>query len=67
MDEFLSIDFLSIALDAEFSYFFCKNQPNQIFFWKSGSVNFKPLWCPNFMQKSWKKVTAIFQVMYVTT
>ena len=31
--------------------YFPKNQPNQIFPEKSGSVTFDPLWTPNFMQK----------------
>ena len=41
---------------------FWENQPNKIFFWKSGSVSFEPLWCHNFMQKSKKIVRAVFQV-----
>ena len=31
--------------------FFPKNQPNEIFFQKSGFVTFLHLWTPNFMQK----------------
>ena len=38
--------------------FFPKNQPNQIFPEKSGSVTFDPLWIPNFMQKIRKNVRA---------
>ena len=38
--------------------FFPKNQPNQIFPKKSGSVTFEPLWSPNFMQKIRKNVGA---------
>ena len=33
---------------------FPKNQPNEIFPEKSGSVTFDPLWTPNFIQKSEK-------------
>ena len=29
-------------------------RPPKIFFQKSGSVTFVPLWCPNFMQKTRK-------------
>ena len=33
--------------------------PPKIFFQKSGSVTFVPLWCPNFMQKIRKNQWAV--------
>ena len=32
------------------------------FFQKSGSVTFVPLWCPNFMQKIRKVLTAVSEI-----
>ena len=34
----------------------------KIFFEKSGSVTFVPLWCPNFMQKFRKIFTAVSEI-----
>ena len=41
--------------------FFPKNQPNEIFFEKSGSVTFEPLWTPNYMHNIKKIVRADFE------
>ena len=38
--------------------FFPKNQPNEIFFEKSGSVTFEPLWTPDSMHNIKKIVRA---------
>ena len=37
-------------------------RPLKIFFQKSGSVTFVPLWCSNFMQKSRKILRAVSQI-----
>ena len=36
--------------------------PPKIFFQKSGSVTFVPLWCPNFMQKIRKKQWTVSEI-----
>ena len=46
--------------------FFPKNQPNQIFPEKSGSVTFDPLWSPNFIKKNQKKLMSQFWEKCVT-
>ena len=37
-------------------------RPPKIFFQKSGSVNFVPLWCTNFMQKNRKILRAVSEI-----